>query len=246
MHLDLWTLALQTVNVLILVWLLAHFLFRPIAGVIAARRSAAEALIAEAEAVRAKAVAEAAALARQREGLAGDGERIVAAARASAETERASIVHQADDTARKLRDESEQVIARERQVMRETLEHEAADLALTIATRLLERLPVQMLNHVFLQGLAEVLATNPARALLARVPMEVRSAAPLDAAGQAECRTMLARLVGNVGSLKFRTDPTLVAGIELASLNVVIRNSWRADLERLTTALHEDASHVVA
>jgi F-type H+-transporting ATPase subunit b len=30
MHLDPWTLALQTINVLVLVWLLAHFLFRPV------------------------------------------------------------------------------------------------------------------------------------------------------------------------------------------------------------------------
>ena len=45
MHFDPWTLALQTINVLVLVWLLAHFLFRPVAGIIAARRAAADALM---------------------------------------------------------------------------------------------------------------------------------------------------------------------------------------------------------
>ena len=90
MHLDPWTLALQTINVLVLVWLLARFLFRPVAAIIAARRAAADALMADAEAARAKAAAEAAALAQQRQGLADDGDRIVAAARAAAEAERAT------------------------------------------------------------------------------------------------------------------------------------------------------------
>lgn len=49
MHLDPWTLALQTINVLVLVWLLAHFLFRPVAAIIAARRAASDALMTDAE-----------------------------------------------------------------------------------------------------------------------------------------------------------------------------------------------------
>ena len=52
MHLDPWTFALQTINVLILVWLLAHFLFRPVAAIIAARRAASDALMTDAEAAR--------------------------------------------------------------------------------------------------------------------------------------------------------------------------------------------------
>ena len=70
MHLDPWTFALQTINVLILVWLLAHFLFRPVTAIIAARRAASDALMADAEAARGKATAEAAALAQQRQELA--------------------------------------------------------------------------------------------------------------------------------------------------------------------------------
>jgi F-type H+-transporting ATPase subunit b len=246
MHLDLWTLALQTINVLVLVWLLAHFLFRPVADIIAARRAAADALIADAEAVRTKAVEETAALAQQRHLLVDDGERIVAAARVSAETERAAIIHQANDAAAKLRGEAEQANARDRQAIRESLEREAADLALAIAQRLVERLPVHLLNHAFLEGLFEAIAAHPARTSLKGVPIEVRSAAPLDAASQGDCRDMLTRLLGGTPELSFRTDPTLVAGIELASPDVVIRNSWRADLERVARALHEDTRDDVA
>lgn len=246
MHLDLWTFALQTINVLVLVWLLARFLFRPIAGIIAARRAAADAMLAEAAATRAQATAEAAALAQQRQNLSADGERIVATARTAAEAERGTIVHQAEDAVRKLRDDAEQGIARERQAMRRALEHDAADVALAIAKRLVSRLPAQVLNHAFLDGLAEVIATHPARATIAGMPIELRSATPLDATAQADCRAVLTRLIGDIPSLSFRADPTLVAGFELASPGVVIRNSWRADLDQLAKTLHEETSHVVA
>ena len=45
MRIDWWTLALQTVNVLILIWILSRFLFRPIVGVIEERRAAAAKLL---------------------------------------------------------------------------------------------------------------------------------------------------------------------------------------------------------
>jgi F-type H+-transporting ATPase subunit b len=246
MHFDLQTLALQTVNVLVLVWLLARFLFRPVAGIIADRRAAADAVLAEAEGTRAKVAADAALLTQQRQALTGDGEHIIAAARASAESERAAIMRQADDSIRKAHDEAEQAITRERQAMREALRHEATDLAMDIAKRLLARLPSQVLDRAFLTGLDDVLATHPARASLAGSSLEVRSAAPLDPAVQADCRDVLVRLIGNVPSLTFRTDPTLIAGIELASRDLVIRNSWQADLEHLTSALHEDTDYDVA
>jgi len=246
MHFDPWTLALQTINVLVLVWLLAHFLFRPVAGIIAARRAATDALMSDAETARAKAAAEAAALAQQRQGLANEGDRITTAARASAEAERAAVLRQATESAAQLEAEAQQVIARDRQSMREALEHEAADLAVTVAKRLLERIPVQALNHAFLEGLAEVLATHPARASLLNAPIEVRSAVPLDATLQADCRAMLARLVAGTPELSFRTDPTLVAGIELATPHAVIRNSWQEDLEKVTRALQQGTDHEVA
>ncbi|AOH87284.1 hypothetical protein AWL63_24355 (plasmid) [Sphingomonas panacis] len=49
MHIDWWTLALQAINVLILVWLLARFLYRPVMKVIADRQAAADALLSEAQ-----------------------------------------------------------------------------------------------------------------------------------------------------------------------------------------------------
>ena len=41
MRIDLWTLGLQAINALVLIWLLARFLFRPIAAIIAERKALA-------------------------------------------------------------------------------------------------------------------------------------------------------------------------------------------------------------
>lgn len=54
MRLDPWTLVLQAVNALVLAWLLARFLFRPVMAVIARRRAdAATAIVRERGAARA-------------------------------------------------------------------------------------------------------------------------------------------------------------------------------------------------
>ena len=86
--------------------------------------------------------------------------------------------------------------------------------------------------------------STPRESLL-NVPIEVRSAVPLDSATQADCRTMLTRLVGGTPELSFRTDPTLVAGIELATPHAVIRNSWQEDLEKITRSLQQGTDHEV-
>jgi F-type H+-transporting ATPase subunit b len=242
MHLDLWTIGLQAVNVLVLAWLLSRFLFRPIAGIIAARRQAADAMLAEADAARAKVAAEVSALAQQRQGIADEKERMLAAAREAAQGERDSILRQANAAVAKLRAAAEDAIGQERQAAEDALQRDAAELALTIAGRLLDRLPAGAVNAAFLEGLAAVLPM-PAPPC---TRIEIRSAAALDDAAQAACRTMLTTWLGAPPGISFRVDPTLIAGIELATPELVIRNNWRADLDRIARALHEDAAHDAA
>ena len=57
MHFDWWTLALQTVNVLVLIWILARFFFRPVADIVAKRQAETNKLLADAAAAREQAAA---------------------------------------------------------------------------------------------------------------------------------------------------------------------------------------------
>jgi len=243
MRIDLWTLALQTVNLLVLVWLLAHFLFRPVAAVIAARRAAVDKLLADAEAQGQKVSDQAVSVTHERDDLAAEGQRILEAARTAAAAERAMLLQQATEAAARLQTDAQQAISRDRRIMHEALEREATDLAVTIATRLLQRVPPRELNRAFIDTLAETLATHPARASLLRADLVLNSAIPLDQAAQSDTRTILTRALGGPPRINFHTDPSLLAGIEIVAPSTLIRNSWRADLERIAQSLHEAAAH---
>lgn len=243
MHFDAWTFVLQTVNVLVLVWVLARFLFQPVAAIIADRRAATADLLAQAEATRAKAAQEEAELGRERAGIAEQAERIAAEAHAATETERARLLHEATEAITRAQAEAAVAIDHDREAMRDRLEQEASELAVNIAQRLLQRVSPHALTQAFLDTLAETLAAHPARDLLADEALELRSAAVLDGATQIECHAVLAKVLGTKPELTFRVDPALIAGLELIAPHAEIRLSWRADLDRINRLLLANHSH---
>ncbi len=244
MHFDSSTLALQTVNVLVLLWLLRRFLFRPVVNIIAERRNAADKLLSEAAAVRERAQAAAAEATRHETELAAEGDRILADARAAAEAERTRLLTQTKGEAAQARDAALATLERERGEMRRELEAEARRLAVTIATRLLGRVPAEAVNAALLQSLETWLAALPPDEVHALVqPMEaleVVTATPLDAKTQAACTETLARQLGRAAALRFGTDPSLIAGIELRGAHARLRNNWRADLDSIAEKLSRD------
>src|SRR5580658_7871950 len=72
MTIDWWTLGLQTVNVLILIWLLERFFWRPVAAMIETRRAASAQDLAAAAAQRAQAAAALADIEKTRAGVAAE------------------------------------------------------------------------------------------------------------------------------------------------------------------------------
>ena len=66
MQFDWWTLALQTVNFAVLVWLLHRFLYKPVLRMVDARRTDVEKQYADARAAEARAKTELAAIEAER------------------------------------------------------------------------------------------------------------------------------------------------------------------------------------
>src|SRR5476649_1142588 len=95
MTIDWWTLGFQTVNVVILVWLLKRFFWRPVAAMIEQRRAAAQKDLAEAEAKRSQAATALAEIEQTRAGFAKEREAILAAAHDEAERARTECLNQA-------------------------------------------------------------------------------------------------------------------------------------------------------
>jgi F-type H+-transporting ATPase subunit b len=244
MRLDWSTLVLQTINVLVLLWLLQKFLFRPVVDIIVARRDAAEQMLGEAAAARKEAETKTEEAARYEKKLAADNNRFLTEARATAEAERQHLLALAKDQAEQAREVGLAALGREREQMRHDLEKDARHLAVSIAARLLGRVPASAVNTALLQSLETWLADLPPDRLdvLAQPEdaLEVVTATPLDVSAQAACSAMLTKKFGHTPTLGFATDPSLIAGVELRSSHARLSNNWRADLDRIAQELSRD------
>jgi len=246
MRIDWWTLALQTVNVLILIWILARFFFRPIMNIVIKRQEEANKLLAAAAHARQEADEARADADKARAKIAAEQERLIAEARNAAKIEKHNLLAQTAEEIAKLRGEAAATIARDRVAAEETIIDRASELAVAIAQRLLARFPDQDVFDTFVDEICrEVCELSPeARETLAFAttahPIEVVTAAPLSDEETQHLRTALKRAFGAELPFKFQIDPAIIAGIELKSQNMIIRSSWRADLDRIRHELSRD------
>src|SRR6516225_11212032 len=241
MRIDWWTLGLQTVNALVLVWLLAHFLFRPVVDAIAARQKAAGQVLADAQAAKAAAEAEREKAAAETAHLVEHRSEAFKAAEAEVGAEKAELLATAQAEADKLRAAAKAEIEAERRSEAFAAHDRAGRLAIDIATKLLDRLPEEARVAAFIDGIATGLAELPegTRASLGADGTSVRLAAARAVTPQEveACRKALVGVLGHPVLLEVTVEPELIAGLELEAPHAVVRNSFRADLIRLKSGL---------
>jgi len=239
MSFDLWTLGFQAANVLVLVWLLHRFFWKPVSAMVARRQEKAAALLDDADAKRAAAERAMAEVEATREGLTAERDGILAAARKDAEATRASLLDAARAEADSLQDTAQKARVRAAATLKTKALEEAQELALTIARKLLARLESTAADAAFLGWLLEGIAAlpDPDRKALAAAKLEVVSATTQDGAARDRIATAIAKALGAPVSLTFRADPALIAGLELHGAHFTLRNSWSADLARIAATL---------
>src|SRR5260370_23492031 len=141
MQIDWWTLGLQAVNALVLIWLLAHFLFRPVVNAIGTRQKAAGQLLADAKAAKAAAESERDKAAAEAARLAEHRSEALKAAEAEAATAKSALLAMAQAEADKLRAAAKAEIDAERRTEALAAEDRAGRLAVDIAGKRLDRVP---------------------------------------------------------------------------------------------------------
>ncbi len=247
MHIDWWTLALQTVNVLVLIWILARFFFRPIADIVAKRQAETNKLFVEADVVRKQAADARSEAEKGRAEVAAERDRLLAEVQKSAEAEKTKLLELAVQDAAKLRRDSEVAIARDRAAAEQRILDHAAALAIDIARRLLERLPANLALGAFLAALCDEvgkLSSETRGVFIAAAttdhPIEVVTQGPLREQEAQHVRDALKQAFGRELPLIFRSDPKVLAGIELHGHNIILHSSWRADLERIREELSRE------
>ena len=247
MQIDWLTLAFQTVNVLVLIWILSRFFFRPVANIVARRQEEANNLLANAAAARQDAANSRADADKIRAEISAERDQLIAEARKSAKTEKDKLLAQTSQEIAKLRSEAKTAIAQDRSTAEQAIIARASELSLEIAQRLLGRLPSKLSLSAFLDGLCQEVRTLPSEArksftsaTAADHALEVVTATPLSEEETGHVRDALKAAFGSELPFEFRADPTLISGIELHSHHAVVRNSWRADLDRIREELGRD------
>ncbi len=240
MRIDFWTLALQTVNVLILIWLLRKFFWRPVAAVIAQRRAAAQEMLAQAGQARQAAEAERAGIAQTRAGFAQERAAILAAAQEDAAKLKAASEAASAMAAQKLEAETRERLAAEQREAGAKLQTQAAELAVRIAGKLVSRFDAPAIRAAFLDGALAELAAQPEALRQDVAELTVTSPAPLPPEEQQEATSRLTASFGPALKVTFQVDAALLAGVELQGGHLHLTNSWRADLARIREELTHD------
>ncbi|MCH5375382.1 MAG: F0F1 ATP synthase subunit delta [Planctomycetes bacterium] len=243
MTIDWWTLALQTINFLVVVWLLSKFLYRPIRHVIDEREAAdqkaaqaAQEKAAAAEAARKEFEAKRAELAetlREKE----------ANLQTQMETERQEILDKAQREAGKLLSDARAQIETERHKTLEALRGQIAELARGLAVKALGGgealadgdLPARVAD--FLDALPEA-DVKDLRTDLGTAPagVSVVTVAPLQASAQVTWRSLISEHLGE-GRITFETDPDILGGVELRFAHSVLSFSVADRLRRAALEL---------
>ncbi|WP_339762821.1 F0F1 ATP synthase subunit delta [uncultured Hoeflea sp.] len=246
MTINWWTLALQAINVLILVWLLSRLFWRPVAAAIAQRQATTQATLDAASEARAKADAALVEVRETRAGLAAERAALLADAQTKAEAAAKAALADAQSRADALLAAAQTAIDRDTAAARKDNAAQAAELSVEIAARLLSQLNSPMVQAAHLEVLVKAIAEMPAperKALVAGpAQIEIVSATAPTVADKAEIKESVIAALGGSPRLKFVTDPELIAGLELRSAHFVLHNSWRADLNAILKEMKDAAS----
>jgi len=235
-----WTIALQAINFLVLVWLLQRFLYKPVLSVIESRRAISDHALAEAAAAKEAAERERQSLELDRSNIVAERDSLIEKAAAEAARERELVIERARDEALAIELENRRQIERERAELQDTVIAEAAKLAVGLSRRLLTSSAPSGALDPFLERAVAKLASMPSaereRLLAPGEGLLLVSAASIGEAQRAACMARIAAVLGRPVAVSFAVSPELIAGIELRFPRAVLRHNWH---EELSDALKE-------
>lgn len=248
MQIDWWTLALQAVNFLVLVWLLRRFLYRPVREVIAKRKELSKQAFTDADEQKSEAEA-----ARQRfeEGkarLVDERQEMLKKIHEELEAERHKALEEARDKADELLQAARESISEERESTLTEVREQVAALAVELASDLLRKVESNASSGVYLEQLERQLKGMPAdeherlqKDLAADgTRLTVVTAAPLTSEQRDLWTDRLGACLGQRKNTDFATDPEILGGAELHFPHAMIKFTWADQLRKAKELLRRD------
>lgn len=248
MQINWWTLALQGINFLLLVWLLERFLYRPVKDVIAKRKELAEHAFDEAKTAKQEAEEEGRRFNEDRMQLSQERQALLKQLHEELEAERRKTIEQARDEAANLVKTARAAIAEEREAAISELREEVAALAVDMASSLLRKSGPGVSNDVFLGQIEEKLQSlsdNERERLNTDLATDgagltVVTAAPLAPEDEDRWRTRIGACLGQPECAEFVSEPEIIGGAELRFPHAVLTLTWADQLEAAKQELCRD------
>lgn len=248
MQIDWWTLALQAINFLVLVWLLWRFLYRPVREVIEKRKKLAEHAFAEAAEKEAEAEAARQRFEESRAGLAQERQEMLKKIHEELEAERSKVLDEAKCKADELLKAARESIDEQREAALADVREQVADLAAELASDLMRKAGAKASSDIFLEQLETRLKALPAdeRERLQKdlaadgARLTVVTADPLTAEERDRWSDRLSACLGQKGKTDFAADPNILGGAELRLPHAVMKFSWADQLRKAKELLRRD------
>jgi F-type H+-transporting ATPase subunit b len=247
MRFDWWTLALQTINLAVIVWLLHRFLYKPVLRMIDARKAEIQKQYDAAKAAEDEAKSRLASVDAERAGIEAEREATLVAAAARAQEAADTRRVEAEREAKALLDDARKMLASERSEALAEARRMALDLGSEFARRFLAEVPLPLRAEAWLEPIEHYLEGLPKaeRDALVRQfadgsALTVITATALPPEIAETWRARLRRSLGEAITIVFDVDPELVAGTELHSPSVILRFSWRNALASMRKEIEAD------
>lgn len=243
-----WTIALQTVNFLVLVWLMTRFLYRPVKEVIARRQALVGEAVKLAEDKAAAAEASRAKYESDRSDFRAERQKLLAQTHDQLQTERQAYLDATKAQAAELLAAANKSIAEERAKALTGLKKQIADLAGEMSAKLLSEAPLhdagpagyKQADDYFHQQSADQIAALRAGVTDAQVPVTVVTAEPMS---DDETRKWDAGLHGFFGAgvdVSFVTDAQILGGAEIRFPHATLSFSLAGKLREISDALLDE------
>ena len=248
MQIDWWTLGLQGINFLVLVWLLSRFLFKPVKEVIEKRRALSAEALAKSQAMQADLDARTQALDAEHAAFAREKQDALNKLHQDFAAEKERLLELARAEARDLVAGARDQTAKERATVLADVRRDVVHLAVDTASRLLSGLDAEVVTAAALEKLRGMLDAMPAREAealkrdLGDDGARVVVVTPADLApdAQAVCRDHLQPFVDGRDIVDFVVDPAVLGGAELRFPHATLAFTWAEQLQQAERALNGD------
>jgi len=253
MLIDWFTVVAQTLNFLILVWLMRRFLYQPILRAIDAREQRIASELADADTTKAEAVKEREKFRQKNEEFDQHRDELLSRAKDEAKAERQRLLDEAGQAADALRTKRQDALKREQQSLNDEITRRTREEVFAIARKTLTELAGTSLeegmSEVFTRRLREL--NNEAKEGLGRIlktssaPVVVRSAFGLPSEQRAAIQHALNETFSAEIHVRFETERDLISGIELSANGQKVAWSiadYLASLEKMVGELLDEQS----